>query len=251
MPRARSWGPSLASWREWVRSGPKPGCRSSRRWRSPCRRRPGRCACAWDPFIRHQHLIGADRPAKGVRTFTKARLGPTMVSEYVSYRPPTSVGMTMVSGPWFFGSFGGGWRFVPEERDGVAGTRATWKYTYSVRPGVAAVRCGAHRAVAPRPGDPAADRGVREGLFGPGGAGGGQGRAVTWAGGDLASVLTDQTDRKSPPPSSTRPRGPGGGRGNRWPAPAAGSPPGWRARRARPAPSGRRGRARSRRPRSR
>ena len=94
----------------------------------------GEVRLAWDPFIRHQHLMGAERPAKGVRTFTRARLGPTMVSEYVSYRPPTSVGMTMVSGPWFFDSFGGGWRFVPEERDGVAGTRATWKYTYSTRP---------------------------------------------------------------------------------------------------------------------
>ena len=94
----------------------------------------GEVRLAWDPFIRHQHLISAERPAKGVRTFTRARLGPTMVSEYVSYRPPTSVGMTMMSGPWFFGSFGGGWRFVPEERDGVAGTRATWKYTYSTRP---------------------------------------------------------------------------------------------------------------------
>jgi len=94
----------------------------------------GEVRLAWDPFIRHQHLIGAERSGRGVRTFTRARLGPTMVSEYVSYRPPTSVGMTMVSGPWFFGSFGGGWRFVPEERDGVAGTRATWKYTYSTRP---------------------------------------------------------------------------------------------------------------------
>jgi Polyketide cyclase / dehydrase and lipid transport len=94
----------------------------------------GEVRLAWDPFIRHQHLMGAERPAKGVRTFTRARLGPTMVSEYVSYRPPTSVGMTMVSVPWFFGSFGGGWRFVPEERDAVAGTRATWKYTYSTRP---------------------------------------------------------------------------------------------------------------------
>jgi hypothetical protein len=95
----------------------------------------GAVRLAWDPFIRRQHLIDADRPAKGVRTFTKARLGPTMVSEYVSYRPPTSVGMTMVDGPWFFGSFGGGWRFVAEERDGIAGTRTTWKYSYSVRPG--------------------------------------------------------------------------------------------------------------------
>jgi hypothetical protein len=94
----------------------------------------GEVRLRWDPFIRHQHLIDAERPAKGVRTLTRARVGPRMVSEYVSYRPPTSVGMTMVSGPWFFDSFGGGWRFVPETREGVAGTRAVWKYTYSVRP---------------------------------------------------------------------------------------------------------------------
>ena len=40
----------------------------------------------------------------------------------------------MEKGPWFFASFGGGWRFVPEDRAGVAGTRAVWKYTYAVRP---------------------------------------------------------------------------------------------------------------------
>ena len=96
----------------------------------------GEVRLRWDPFIRHQHLVGADRPAKGVETVTRARVGPRMVSRYVSYRPPTSVGMTMVRGPWFFGSFGGGWRFVPETRHGVAGTRAVWKYTYSVRPAV-------------------------------------------------------------------------------------------------------------------
>lgn len=94
----------------------------------------GEVRLRWDPFIRHQHLIDADAPGKGVRTYTRARVGPRMVSEYVSYRPPTSVGMTMVEGPWFFGSFGGGWRFTAETRDGVAGTRAVWKYTYAVQP---------------------------------------------------------------------------------------------------------------------
>jgi hypothetical protein len=89
----------------------------------------------WDPFIRHQRLIDAAGPGKGVRTLTKARLGPTMVSRYVSYRPPVSVGMTMERGPWFFATFGGGWRFTPEERDGRPGTRAVWKYTYTTRPG--------------------------------------------------------------------------------------------------------------------
>lgn len=88
----------------------------------------------WDPFIRKQHLLGARRPATGVRTYTRSRVGPAMVSRYVSYRPPTSVGMTMEKGPWFFASFGGGWRFAPEPRNGVEGTRATWKYTWTARP---------------------------------------------------------------------------------------------------------------------
>ncbi len=90
----------------------------------------GELRLRWDPFIRHQHLIEASAPAKGVRTLTRARVGPTMISEYVSYRPPTSVGMTMVKGPWFFATFGGGWRFTPDGQ----GTLAVWKYTYSIRP---------------------------------------------------------------------------------------------------------------------
>ena len=94
----------------------------------------GELRLRWDPFIRAQRLLGAERPGVGVRTSTHARVGPRMVSRYVSYRPPTSVGMTMERGPWFFASFGGGWRFTDEQRDGVAGTRAVWKYTYAVRP---------------------------------------------------------------------------------------------------------------------
>lgn len=94
----------------------------------------GAARLRWDPFIRTQRLLDADRPAAGVHTYTRARLGPAMVSRYVSYRPPTSVGMTMERGPWFFAKFGGGWRFTPEERDGVAGTRAVWKYTWATRP---------------------------------------------------------------------------------------------------------------------
>ncbi len=44
-------------------------------------------------------------------------MGLKMVSEYVSYTPPRNVGMTMVSGPWFFENFGGGgWRFTPGRR---------------------------------------------------------------------------------------------------------------------------------------
>lgn len=85
----------------------------------------------WDKFIRRQkHLDGATRGGPGVHTKTWSRLGPTMISRYASWRPPTSVGMTMVSGPWFFEKFVGGWRFAPEGE----GTRAVWKYTWTIRP---------------------------------------------------------------------------------------------------------------------
>lgn len=85
----------------------------------------------WDPFIREQHFLdGAQAPARGVRTFTRHRLGFAMVSRYVSYAPPTNVGMTMERGSWFFAGLGGGWRFTP---DGD-GTLAVWKYTFTCRP---------------------------------------------------------------------------------------------------------------------
>lgn len=86
----------------------------------------------WDPFIRRQRFLdGATAPAKGVRTYTQHRSGVSMVSEYVSYRPPTTVGMTMVKGPWFFARLAGGWRFSPEPG---GGTRATWRYNFTCRP---------------------------------------------------------------------------------------------------------------------
>ena len=89
----------------------------------------------WDPFIRSQHHIdGAIRPGKGVRTATRSRHGLRMVSEYVSFAPPSNVGMKMVEGPWFFEMFAGGWRFAPVD-DGER-TRATWRYSFRCRPRV-------------------------------------------------------------------------------------------------------------------
>ncbi|CAA9331781.1 MAG: FIG00816111: hypothetical protein [uncultured Friedmanniella sp.] len=87
----------------------------------------------WDPFVRSQHLLdGADRPARGVRTATTSRHGLSMVSSYVSFSPPSNVGMTMVGGPWFFARFGGGWRFVPGDEAGT--TRVAWRYNFATRP---------------------------------------------------------------------------------------------------------------------
>ncbi|AWB91575.1 type II toxin-antitoxin system RatA family toxin [Aeromicrobium chenweiae] len=86
----------------------------------------------WDPFIHEQHFLdGASAPAKGVRTETRHRSRLHMVSEYVSFNPPTNVGMKMVEGPWFFESFAGGWRFAPEPGGRC---RATWRYSFRCRP---------------------------------------------------------------------------------------------------------------------
>lgn len=92
----------------------------------------GETRLRWDPFISRQHFLdGAEAPAKGVRTMTRHRSGLRMVSEYVSYRPPTSVGMKMVTGPWFFATLAGGWRFAAE---GPEQSRAVWRYNFSCRP---------------------------------------------------------------------------------------------------------------------
>lgn len=88
----------------------------------------------WDPFVREQRLLdGATAAGKGVRTWTRSRHRLTMVSEYVTFRPPTQVGMKMVTGPPFFRSFSGGWNFTPAGEDGTS-TRATWRYNFTIRP---------------------------------------------------------------------------------------------------------------------
>jgi hypothetical protein len=87
----------------------------------------------WDPFVSEQHFVGgALRPGKGVRTFTRSRHGFTMISEYVSFNPPSNVGMKMIRGPWFFEMMAGGWRFAPAPESGH--TVATWRYSFRCRP---------------------------------------------------------------------------------------------------------------------
>jgi hypothetical protein len=80
----------------------------------------------WDPFIRRQYFLGgALAPAKGVRTYTVQRLGFRMESEYVSYNPPSNVGMKMTKGSWFFERLAAGWRFsAAPSADGNAGADA-------------------------------------------------------------------------------------------------------------------------------
>lgn len=98
----------------------------------------GEVRMRWDPFIRRQHFLdGAALPAKGVRTFTVQRLGFRMISEYVSYNPPSNVGMKMTEGSWFFERLGGGWRFSQapdDEGTGQPATLAVWRYNFACKP---------------------------------------------------------------------------------------------------------------------
>ncbi|MGY4858664.1 SRPBCC family protein [Cryobacterium sp. AP23] len=92
----------------------------------------------WDPFIRRQYFLGgAPAPAKGVRTYTVQRLGFRMESEYVSYNPPSNVGMKMTKGSWFFERLAGGWRFsaaAGADAGTDAGTLAVWRYNFACKP---------------------------------------------------------------------------------------------------------------------
>jgi hypothetical protein len=88
----------------------------------------------WDPFIRTQYFLhGATSPAKGVQTYTVQRFGFRMESEYVSYKPPSNVGMKMTKGSWFFERLGGGWRFSAVDGD-PGRTLAVWRYNFTCQP---------------------------------------------------------------------------------------------------------------------
>lgn len=94
----------------------------------------GEVRLRWDPFIRRQrYLDGATAPGKGVRTRTTHRAGVSMTSEYVSWNPPSNVGMKMVEGSWFFANFAGGWRFHPIDGD-PGSARAVWRYSFTTKP---------------------------------------------------------------------------------------------------------------------
>jgi hypothetical protein len=92
----------------------------------------GELRLRWDRFIRAEHLLdGAQAQSRGVQTWTKHRSGMTMVSECVSFNPPTNTGMHMIRGPWFFSRFAGGWRFAPAPG---GGTEVQWRYSFTCRP---------------------------------------------------------------------------------------------------------------------
>lgn len=86
----------------------------------------------WDPFVRGQRLLdGATRADKGVRTSTESRHRLTMVTEYLTFRRPTLVGMKMLEGPPIFRTFSGSWRFHEVE---PGRTAVAFRYNFTCRP---------------------------------------------------------------------------------------------------------------------
>lgn len=85
----------------------------------------------WDPFLRHQYFLDGATAADQGGPHLQPGASRTPDDQPLGLLPSSHLGgETIVSRPWFFASLGGGWRFEPEDCDGVAGTRATWKYTW-------------------------------------------------------------------------------------------------------------------------
>jgi ribosome-associated toxin RatA of RatAB toxin-antitoxin module len=86
----------------------------------------------WDPFVKEQHPLGKHtRADKGVQTFTRSRHGLVMVTEYLTFKRPTLVGMKMIKGPKIFRTFSGSWRFAEVAPDV---TEVAFRYNFTCRP---------------------------------------------------------------------------------------------------------------------
>ncbi|MFY9221125.1 MAG: SRPBCC family protein [Blastocatellia bacterium] len=85
----------------------------------------------WDPFIRDiKFLNGATKVNVGVQVWVRAWTGLTMTVEYITLKRPNVVAMKMLSGPKFFCSFSGSWRFEPHS---TFDTEVTFKYAFDIR----------------------------------------------------------------------------------------------------------------------
>jgi ribosome-associated toxin RatA of RatAB toxin-antitoxin module len=85
----------------------------------------------WDPFVRDMRFLGRNTEAGlGVEVWVRAWTGLTMTVRFTSFRPPVSVAMKMVRGPWFFRRFAGTWLF----KVAAAGrTDVTFRYCLETR----------------------------------------------------------------------------------------------------------------------
>jgi len=77
----------------------------------------------WDPFLKEARLVdGAFAAGLGVKAWCVATNGIGMETVYVSYQPPQVTAVSMTSGPFFYDTFAGSWRFkavTPQQTDVV------------------------------------------------------------------------------------------------------------------------------------
>jgi len=86
----------------------------------------------WDPFSESYQFLTPDGvPRVGAEVTGRARNGFSMHARYITFSPPEVAAFEMVSGPWFFRSFAGAWRFA-ETAPGR--TMVSFNYNFTVRP---------------------------------------------------------------------------------------------------------------------
>jgi len=86
---------------------------------------------AWDPFVRKMRFLGgATAAGQGVRVWVRAWTGLMMEVVFTSFRPPLSVAMKMLRGPWFLAQFAGTWLFKPLQN---GSTEVIFRYSFTVR----------------------------------------------------------------------------------------------------------------------
>jgi len=88
----------------------------------------------WDPFSAQYDFDTPDwAPGVGAELSGKARNGYAMRARYIAFDPPARAAFEMISGPWFFRTFAGAWRFVPQSPHG---TTVSFNDPFTVRPSI-------------------------------------------------------------------------------------------------------------------
>ncbi|PRF31716.1 SRPBCC family protein [Burkholderia multivorans] len=82
----------------------------------------------WESFLADAYLLDETTADVGVDAFCRSQSGATMVSRYVSYRPPQVAAIEMVDGPSVLERFSASWHFT-ERAPGSTEV----KFTYSFR----------------------------------------------------------------------------------------------------------------------
>ena len=90
----------------------------------------------WDSFLTDAYLLDGMTADVGVDAFCRSQSGATMVSRYISYRPPQVAAVEMVDGPKVLERFSGSWNFT-EHTPGT--TEVKFTYHFRAQPASAAL----------------------------------------------------------------------------------------------------------------